>query len=97
MDIHEVIPRLNDLLAEMEFKRNGYTYRDIFTMDRGWIDYFKENAYPSGQRRQSWDKRRGVDKAHVDFIMSVKDGPPTLNLDDAIAKACELKYAHHCL
>lgn len=94
MDYKEAVIRLRDLIAEMDFKKDGYTYRDIFNMDQEWVDYFKENAYPypSGQRRSESDARRGVDKAYVDFIMSVKKGPPSLNLDDAIIKACEIKY-----
>jgi len=94
MDCKDVLPRLNDLVAEMDFKKDGYTYRDIFNMDQDWEGYFKENAYPhpSGQRRSSNDMRRGVDKEYVDFIMEVKKGPPVLALDEAIEKACMLKY-----
>lgn len=94
MSVKEVIPRLEDLVAELEFTRDGYTYRDLFNMDSDWSDYFKENAYPypSGQRKSKSDKRRGVDREYVDFIMSVKKGPPPVDLEQAICNACKLRY-----
>lgn len=94
MNIKEVIPRLDDLMAEVKFVESGYTYRDLFNLDPDWSDYFKENAYPypSGQRRSNNDLRRGVDREYVDYIMDIKRGPPPLCLDDAIVKACQLKF-----
>lgn len=94
MDLSECETRLSEIIKDIEFKMaGGYTYRDLFYMDPDWGEYFKENAYPfpSGQRKSTNDVRRGVDKAYVDEIMKIKEGPPPKNLDEAILEACEIK------
>lgn len=88
----EIHQRVQDLVAELEFTtEDNYSYRKLFDIDNEWYPYFKENAYPSGQRRSSYDKRRGVDKSHIDRIMVRRRGPPVIPLEDAIVKECELK------
>jgi hypothetical protein len=84
----EAQDRLSAMIREMNFCKEGYTYREVFQMDQDWIPFFYENAYPSGQRRHLDDKRMGVDKSKVDRIMKVKTGPPVVSLDDAIVAVC---------
>lgn len=82
--------KLAEIVKEMRFRRDGYTYRDLFNMDQDWEPFFAENAYPypSGQRRNIDDARLGVDKNKVDTIMKLKSGPPALSMDHAITLAC---------
>lgn len=86
-DAHQ---KLTEIIKEMRFRNDGYTYRDLFSMDQEWESFFRENAYPhpSGQRRNLDDARLGVDKEKVDSIMKLKSGPPILTLEDAITMAC---------
>jgi hypothetical protein len=97
LDINEIRNKTNDLVSEMDFIYNGhYSYRKLFSIDFGWYEYFKENAWPTGQRRTSrGDYRRGVDCEDVDVIMRIKKGPPTTDLETAIILQCQLKHAHH--
>ncbi len=95
LDIEDIQDRTADLVAEMEFStctNGGYTYRQLFSIDQEWYNYFKENAYPLGQRRLGLDHRRGVDKNRVDNIMKCKSGPPELPLEDAIVQECQNSY-----
>jgi hypothetical protein len=81
-----------DLISELDFATNGgYTYRQLFDIDKEWYSFFKENAYPLGQRKVM-DRRRGVDKVRVDNIMACKRGPPELPLEEAIVKECQNSY-----
>lgn len=85
------IPRLIDIVKEIEFINNGnYPYRYLFDISPLWIDYFKENAYPNGQRKLTNDSRRGVDKDVVDKIMVIQKGPPELDLDTAMIEALHI-------
>ena len=85
----EVRLRTMDLLKELRFSVSGnYSYRHLFSLDATWYEYFKENAWPSGQRRLCGDYRRGVAGPQVDEIMSIKRGPPSMDLDGAISVQC---------
>lgn len=82
--------RLVDMIKEIEFQQNSYSYSQLFQLDNSWYEYFKENAYPTGQRRFSGDKRRGVDKEYVDDLTILKK-KLQLPLDDSIHWITHLK------
>jgi hypothetical protein len=87
MSFQEAKTKLLEILDIICFKNTGYTYRDIFFIDREWEEFYKENAYPfpSGQRKSPHtDPRRGVDKDKMDQIMKIKRGPPEIDLEQAI-------------
>lgn len=89
----EVTQRTVDLIKEMRFICSGnYSYRHLFHIHPDWYQYFKENAYPCGQRRIHCDLRRGVDKDRVDRIMKIQGGPPETDLETAIVKECQNTY-----
>lgn len=92
LNIRDIEERTEDLLSELEFVTgHNYTYRALFRLDPEWYAFFKENAYPTGQRRCKSDSRRGVDKIRVDSIMTLKEGPPVVTLETAIVKECQNK------
>lgn len=86
----EAYERLTDMIKELEFQQNNYSYSQLFMLNKEWYEFFKENAYPTGQRRRELDIRRGVDKSYVDdiIILNQKLGLP---LDDSIHWITHLK------
>lgn len=82
----DIIKRATDLITELKFIiNNNYSYRLLFHKDPEWYEFYRENAYPSGDRRQVDDPRRGVCKKIADIIMDYKKGPPELaSLEDAL-------------
>lgn len=93
MDPSEVSERAQDLVTELEFVYGGnYSYRKLFSLDEHWYEYFKENAWPCGARKEH-DRRRGVDREQVDHIMRIKSGPPPITLERAIVLQCEKRYS----
>jgi hypothetical protein len=81
----DIDDHITDLIAELKFVlSNNYTYRHLFHKDPEWYEFYRENAYPTGDRRKADDPRRGVCKKIADIIMDYKNGPPALNsLEDA--------------
>lgn len=95
MDNDEVIKKTQDLIDELTFLYAGhYSYRKLFQLDGEWYEYFKENAWPTGQRRTTRDERRGVDREEVDTIMRIKKGPPPVNLENAMIMLYHDRYKH---
>jgi hypothetical protein len=84
--------RLEEIIKDAEFP--GITFRELFSMDPEWVDYFSENAYPlpSGQPRIG-DQRMGVDRSYVQNVMTNRDGPPLISLEAAIIKTIEDKIS----
>lgn len=85
LDKEEIDNRTCDLISELKFLMDdNYTYRYLFHKDPEWYEFYRENAYPTGDRRNLEDPRRGVCKKIADIIMDYKNGPPPLeSLEDA--------------
>lgn len=95
LNVEDVREKTKDLIDELDFINNGhYSYRKLFTLDFGWYEYFKINAWPTGQRRlERGDRRRGVDREDVDSIMRIRTGPPPIDLETAIVVHCHEKHS----
>lgn len=88
MNEQDVLERGRELLDEFSYE--GCSYRYLFSLDFGWYEYYKENAWASGLRRLR-ESRRGVCKEEVMRIMRIKRGPPELDLESAISGYCSTK------
>lgn len=89
LDDKDLSSRISDLAAELRFVLDGgYSYRKLYSLDHCWYEFFRENTYPCGGRRDTTDYRRGVDKDKVDRIMTIRHGPPYVSLDTAILQDC---------
>jgi hypothetical protein len=65
----------------------------LFYLDEEWYEFYRENAYPSGDRRNLDDPRRGVCQKIADIVMKYKNGPPLLeSLDDAFTLYFHKKF-----
>lgn len=95
-DIKEIDAMTMDLINELNFiyTECNYSYRKLFNLDPEWYDYFKENAWPTGQRKCQ-DRRRGVDREQIDDIMRIRTGPPRIELEKAIVLQCQKRYGSY--
>lgn len=85
IDEKEIPKRIEDMILEFKFQMgDSYSYSELFSLDEGWYEFYKENAYPSGQRKPD-EERRGVDKTKVDDIMSIKK-----KISSSLTKSVEL-------
>jgi len=87
----ELKQKFQQLTRAFDFVISGnYIYTTLFKLDPAWREFFKENAYPSGQNRLS-EKRLGVDRHHVDRVHRIKNTGEGCNLEDAIVIDCQRK------
>jgi hypothetical protein len=83
LDYPDINKRTRDMIQELDFQKNNYSYSQLFQIHGKWYEFFSENAYPTGQRKSKTDHRRGVDKKYVDDIMNICKHTG-LSLDDSI-------------
>lgn len=92
----ETIQRLTEIISDFEFTmKDGYTFGQIFNRTEEWYDFYKENAYPTGQLKKG-EARRGVTKKYVDDIMTLHDRL-NISLEQAIVMWSSLNYRIFCI
>jgi len=89
----EAHDRIVDMIKELEFQHDNYSYSQLFRINEQWYEFFKENAVPTGQRRSTDDLRRGVDKKYVDDV-SLLNERLNLSIDESIRWITQLKLRH---
>ena len=88
--------KLDEIIGDFRFHlQNGYTYRHVFSKDTEWYDFFKENAFPCGQRRPA-ERRRGVSREYVDEIDKISK-KLILPIEQAISIWSSLKHKKFCI
>ena len=88
-------PRINELLAEFDFQKDGYSYTQLFNLDADWYQFYKENAMSNGIRKAR-ENRRGVQKRYVNDVMLIRR-LLDMELFDSIVLKVQLDHKNFCV
>lgn len=70
-DTKQSLDCIKKIVDYFDKESNIITFKELFQLDKDWIPYFSENAYPDGTVKEN-EYRKGVSKTRCLDIMKIK-------------------------